>query len=349
MAGLANLTSAVSEPSPAQAPAGERGFNFRDGPEPHAERRRALLAAHPEIRKLFGPCPRTKYVCTALVAVQCLSAYLLRDAPWWCIALAAYAFGGVINHSLLLAIHELSHNLAFRRPLHNRLFALFVNLPIGLPVAATFKHYHLLHHSHQGEDGVDTDLPTALEGRLLCTRARKLVWMALQALFYAVRPLWVAPKKPDRWELLNFGVQLAFDALIVHYWGWAALLYLPLGTILASGLHPMAGHYLSEHYVFQPGQETYSYYGPLNLLAFNVGYHNEHHDFPYIPGSRLPRLRELAPEFYDPLLSHRSWTRVVWQYINDPTLGGFSRIKRRPSGATVARGVAPAPSALSSD
>jgi sphingolipid delta-4 desaturase len=319
----------AGEPSVRSPAADTRGFRWSDTGEPHAERRRALLSAHPEIRELFGPCPRTKYVCIGLVGVQLLTAYLLRDASWWLIGLTGYLFGGVVNHALLLAIHELSHNLGFRRPLHNRLFAIFANLPIGLPMAATFKHYHLLHHSHQGVDGIDTDLPTAIEGRLLRTRPRKALWMALQALFYALRPLLVLPKKPNRWEVLNFAVQIAFDALILQLWGVRALAYLPLGTILVSGLHPVAGHYLSEHYVFREGQETYSYYGPLNLVTFNVGYHNEHHDFPYIPGSRLPRLRQLAPEFYDTLLAHRSWTRTIWQYVMNPALGGFSRVKRR--------------------
>ena len=310
----------------------EHDFVWSNEPEPHAARRRDMLRKYPQIKALYGPCARTKYICTALVLVQLASAYLLRGAPWWLLVTVAYLFGGVVNQALLLAIHELSHNLAFKKPWQNRLFALFINLPVGVPVAETFRYYHLLHHVHQGEEGIDTDLPTALEGRVLSgplSAPLKLLWVMGQGFAYALRPLFVHPKRPSTAELANLALQLAFNALIFYCWGGKALAYLPISSLIVMGLHPVAGHYISEHYVFRAGQETYSYYGPLNRLTFNVGYHNEHHDFPYIAGSRLAELRALAPEYYDSLYSHGSWSKTLWLYISRQNLGGYSRVKRR--------------------
>merc|ERR1711988_86646 len=124
-------------------------------------------------------------------------------------------------------------------------------------------------------------------------------------------------------------MQITFNLLVYFYSGRNGVLYLILGTLLGMGIHPLAGHFVAEHYTFITGQETYSYYGPLNIFSLNVGYHNEHHDFPFIPGSRLPLLREMASEFYDTLPHHESWSAVIWQYINDPNICPHSRVKRK--------------------
>jgi len=103
-----------------------------------------------------------------------------------------------------------------------------------------------------------------------------------------------------------------------------------LSTYLGLSLHPIAGHFIAEHYVFNPGHETYSYYGPLNLLTYNVGYHNEHHDFPSVPGTRLPKVREIASEYYENLPQYTSWTKVLYDFVMEDNVGPWARIKRLP-------------------
>ena len=49
-----------------------------------------------------------------------------------------------------------------------------------------------------------------------------------------------------------------------------------------------------------------------------------------MPWTRLPALRALAPEFYDTIPSHPSWPMVIVNFIRDPEVGIFARIKRKP-------------------
>jgi sphingolipid delta-4 desaturase len=232
-------------------------------------------------------------------------------------------------------MHEVSHDLAFGGKLRwlNRYFGVFTNLPLGIPAFASFRRYHQDHHKYQGEDAIDTDIPTEGEISFFNSTALKLLWVFMQPGFYALRPMIVMPKIPTGRELFNIASQVAFDVAVFYLLGGKSLAYLVLGTLLGMGLHPMAGHFIAEHYTFIQGQETYSYYGVLNLFSFNVGYHNEHHDFPNIPGCRLPELRRLCPEFYDDALPyHDSWVKVIYKYITDPSIGPYSRIKRNNLG-----------------
>ncbi|GER36468.1 sphingolipid delta(4)-desaturase DES1 [Striga asiatica] len=296
--------------------------------EPHASRRRQILSQYPQIRQLFGPDPFAFLKIAAVVLLQLWTATYLHNASWTKILIIAYFFGSFLNHNLFLAIHELSHNLAFSTPIYNRWLGIFANLPIGVPMSVTFQKYHLEHHRFQGVDGVDMDVPSLTETKLVKNIFTKSIWVLFQLFFYALRPLFLKPKPPGIWEFVNLFIQVGLDAGMVYLWGWKSLGYLILSTFVGGGMHPMAGHFISEHYVFNSEQETYSYYGPLNLMTWSVGYHNEHHDFPRIPGSRLHKVKEIAPEYYNSLDSYRSWSQVIYAYIMDRTVGPFSRMKR---------------------
>lgn len=113
--------------------------------QPHRSRRKEILAKHPEVRDLFGFCPKQKYWVTASVLAQITIAYLIRDQSWWVILPLAYIVGGTINHSLFLAFHELAHNLFFDSPFANSLFGLFANLPMTLAVSV---------YVHRAEDAL---------------------------------------------------------------------------------------------------------------------------------------------------------------------------------------------------
>ncbi|XP_075236926.1 delta4-sphingolipid-FADS-like protein ifc [Lycorma delicatula] len=309
-------------------------FEWTYTEEPHATRRKLILAKHPEIKQLFGYDPAFKWIVVTMVFVQFLTLFFIKDCSWPMVLLFAYCFGGVINHSLMLAIHEIAHNLAFghARPMANRMLGLFANLPIGVPFAITFKSYHLEHHRYQGDEKLDTDIPTYLEAKLFCTTLGKFFWVFLQPLFYALRPVVTYPKQPTSLEITNTVIQLTFDILVYYFFGIKTLVYLTSGSLMAMGLHPVAGHFISEHYMFRKGFETYSYYGCLNWITFNVGYHNEHHDFPAVPGSRLPEVKRIAPEFYDNLPHHNSWVSVIYDFIFDPDIGPYARMKRKHRG-----------------
>jgi len=297
--------------------------------EPHASRRKLIKAKHPEVTKLFGPEPLTKWVVLFLVCLQFGAAYMVKDMTWtWQFYLTAYVIGATATQALFLGIHEITHNLAFKSFNHNKYLAFFANLPIAIPYSTAFKGYHLEHHKYQGVEGVDTDLPTKLEGILLSNVLGKVFFAIFQIIFYAVRPMMVKRQPFTKWHAMNWAIIFSFDALVVYFFGMGPIWYFLMSDFLAGSLHPCAAHFIAEHFVFVGETETYSYYGPLNMLTFNVGYHNEHHDFPNIAWTNLPKLKAMAPEFYDNLPYHKSWPLVIWKFITDPNISTFNRVKR---------------------
>ncbi|CAF1321621.1 unnamed protein product [Rotaria magnacalcarata] len=298
--------------------------------EPHATRRTEMLKKYPEIKQLMGHDWRMAIQVVISVIIQITVGILLKDASWSTLLFVAYVVGGTINHTLSLALHELTHNLAFghSRPISNRLLGFFANIPLGVPASITFKKYHLDHHRFQGDEVYDTDIPTRLEVFLFSSRIGKFFFLIIMPFIYSLRPVFVFPKPIHVLELVNITIMIVFNGIMYYYFGHKTALYFVLGTILGLSIHPISGHFIAEHYVFKEGYETYSYYGPLNAITYNVGYHNEHHDFPYIAGRNLPKVRKIAPEYYDNLPSYTSWVKVLYDFVMNDNVGPWARVVR---------------------
>jgi sphingolipid delta-4 desaturase len=302
-------------------------------PQPHLSRTRLMLAAHPELREFAAPEPSTAMWTVALVVVQCALALTVSRLPWWVWLPCAYLVGATIDHALWAIIHECCHNLVYRSRVANRLVAILANIPLVVPGAMSFFKYHLLHHVHLGEMDLDTGVPGPLEGRIIGrSRVMKTLWIAGYLLVSGfVRPARLKITILDRWTAFNVALQIALMVGLVWLTGYGPLAYLGVSTVFAIGLHPLGGRWIQEHFALAPGQETYSYYGPLNKVCFNLGYHNEHHDLVTVPWTRLPDVRRVAPEFYRDQKSYDSWSALLVHFLRNRDLTLFSYIVRPDS------------------
>jgi sphingolipid 4-desaturase/C4-monooxygenase len=306
-----------------------------DGRDPHRDRARAVLAAHPEARPLIGRNPWTAVIALGVVLLQTIVALIVGWSAvglWLVPVLAAACLGAFANHALYVVIHEATHSLIFRRQVLNRLVLLLADLPNVLPGAMAFRAYHLMHHAHRSQYNGDPDIPNDWEARLVRNIWwRKALWLALFPLLQLTR----IPRVPrtrlfDGWALANYAACGVYTLAIWQLAGAGGVVYLIASFLFATGLHPLGARWVSEHYVLEPRHDTNSYYGPINVIALNIGYHNEHHDLPHVPWNRLPRLKALAPEFYDPLPAHRSWLRLFVDFIFDQRYWLYSRLIRPP-------------------
>jgi sphingolipid delta-4 desaturase len=312
----------------------KKDFVYSNSSEPHRIRTKQILKQHPDVRKLIGKNPATFLFIVLLVGLQVSGAWFLADKSWWLIFGVAYFVGAFIDHALFVMIHECAHRLLFKSQVANRLAGIFANIPQVFPSSVSFERYHIKHHSFQGVHELDADLPNRWEARLINNYfIGKVIWFLFYPLFQAFRVSRLKEIKPfDGWIALNWGVQILFVAAVWYFLGAKAVVFLTASFFFSVGLHPLGGRWIQEHYLTHGEQETYSYYGVLNTVAFNVGYHNEHHDFPSVPWNKLPQLKNTAPGFYDSLASHKSWTKLWLRFLFDREISLWSRVVRKNRG-----------------
>ena len=124
-------------------------FVWSDEKEPHFMRRKEIMKEFPEVKKLFGHDPKLIYKTLFVAALQLsVPIFFLPENPWL-FALLVLLVGSTMTHILVLAVHEITHDLAFKKKVLNNWLAIVVNFPLAVPFAMAFKAYHAEHHWHQ--------------------------------------------------------------------------------------------------------------------------------------------------------------------------------------------------------
>ncbi|CAF0907661.1 unnamed protein product [Rotaria sordida] len=194
----------------------------------------------------------------------------------------------------------------------------------SIPISITLKKYHLDHHRFQGHIIYDTDISTHLEIFLFSSRFGKLIFLIIIPFLYSCRSIFILSNTIHYVELINLIIVFIFNSLIFYFFfDIKTLLYFILSTIFGFSLHSIYGHFIAEYYVFKQGYETYSYYGPLNAITYNVD-----HDFSYISGRNLPKVRKIASEYYNNLPCYTSWIKILYDFVMNDNVDPWARITR---------------------
>jgi sphingolipid delta-4 desaturase len=349
----ADPTSAATSPGPSDG---------RISPQArrHNALRRQVLTAHPELRAATGPDPRTVLALPVLLALHWGVAWLVSDAPVWAIFLAAFTLGQILIHAAGSLVHETAHNLIFRRPLPKRLFDLgleWILSSYGRQLIYQYEHI-TSHHPHIGdyEHDYEHEDICAFQSRmqLRADNPRLQRLLTVFTLIVHALPLgsilgdgvigWAnarASGRPQRDAQREIGAArppagqmrlfMAVSALsnLTMLWllgPWALLYHIWALSLFLGKLGVWnLGQSLSEHEGTDEITPTRSYYGPLNWLLFNTGYHNEHHTFPNVAWTRLPLLHRTAPEVFD-VVAEKSYAG----YWLDHLRGDFTASRRNP-------------------
>lgn len=351
----------------------------------HRERARAILKAHPEVKKLFGYCRWTAIFCVGAAALQIALAATAGLSQWWVGLLMAYFIGAPINMVLFQLAHECDHCLVFKKPRWNRWLFTITSLPMFLFGHHTWWVDHIIHHNDMG---ATKDFITRRRSFFLATRhlppllfpyaglmlvaqvGRSLFGLVLYVftslLRFRIQPTEFTLKvladvhlvsgyrkeNIELWAVAYPLLSCLMAVALIWTTGWMSIVYLLTAQLFFTGfLHPYCLGWvlgISHFHGRRNYQPTASHYGRLiNLSTFNAGLHVEHHDLMGIPWFRLPKLRQLAPEFYDDLTTIKSYTLLGLRFVfskqqefdanfNAESYRNFERFQSGPHQKTIA-------------
>ena len=320
----------------------------------HDRRRADILRDHPEVARLMRDEPVSIVMMVLMIATHLwigLHVHRIDGAAGWASAfVAAGCYGAFCAFGFQALNHELMHSIDLPGATALSLVG------SGCTLVPWFSYYfsggHARHHKMAGTprdidreaffwawERVPASWPTWMDGPFGSVVWASLVGIGLPALYVASLSVcllgnWRANIKELGYFAADTCATLLIHALVAWFGGGKGTFYMVLSMGFGNGflMHPLIGFWLMQHLChtepvgdgeddeYISMQPTASYSGsPLwNLLNFNCLSHVEHHDFSRVPWTKLPRLKQVAPEYYEePHLTHiPSILGLIWSWIN---------------------------------
>lgn len=282
----------------------------------HTQRSQDILRQYPAIKEYFGNYPLSILPIALLVAGQWSIAWLVRDLPWFAVGAIAFLVGQFILHSLGIFVHEAAHNLIFKSKLGSR-FALWLIVCGSLSFGESLTYIGVhgkTHHLHLNDYQYDHELWDRHRAEFA---SNHLAWRVFETLIHLLPGGLIVTEliltslvKADTRQIKSatidqkFNLILIFTSLLLYVIAYLAIapqaaLYLFWSlTLMASNWGiTFRGQSIAEHHIDHQGK-TCSTYSWTNLPFFNTGYHDEHHTFPQVPWIHLPKIKDIAPEYF---------------------------------------------------
>jgi sphingolipid 4-desaturase/C4-monooxygenase len=333
----------------ADAPVPRPTDRISDQARHHIELRRKVIAARPDALALAGTDPGGTLAALALLALHWTTVWAVSHTNLLVVFLTAFFFGQLVLHAAGALIHETAHGLVFRDRPRKLAFDLVLEaITTSFGRQLTYQHEHITsHHPFLGNyerDYEHEDICRFLARRSYRARHRRAQRLLTAAeLIVHLVPLGflladeifprlygrltgsasrdahrdIGASRAPAWERRLFiAVSFAVNILLFACFGFLGWLYhiwslsLFLGKCGVTNL----GQSLSEHPGDDAAAPTRSTYWWGNAILFNSGFHHEHHTFPDVAWSRLPRLKAMAPDAFD-RPGERSYVRCWWDHV----------------------------------
>jgi fatty acid desaturase len=265
-----------------------------------AEERAALTA--------LSNGPGLIHLAAHLGLVLLLGILIARRVPYWPVLLLPQ---GVLIIFLFTALHEATHETAFRSAWLNKAVAALCGFLVAVP-PSWFRYFHFAHHRHTQDEERDPELmakkPENWRDYVRYLSGLPLWWSSIKTL-----ALNAAGRAKDDYVPGRGRTAVVTEARIVLvlyallgigsvYFQRTEVLWLWLVPILI-GQPFLRAYLLAEHArcplvanMFENTRTTFTT-AAIRFIAWNMPYHAEHHAYPVVPFHKLPALHRLTRDY----------------------------------------------------